>query len=538
MNKKYLRASLGAAAAILLVLTITYLHDKQTAASGSGSYALSLPAAAQSDDPMRGIDEESYAVSSSFETHLPIVILNTGGIQPPISTENKFVDGEWRFVEIAGVEPYVSGSIRIIDTGGVNRITDRPAAESLISIKRRGNSSMLYEKAQYLIKMMTESGEENAIDVLSMGADNEWILNGSMADKSMLRNYLAYQTASQIFPYTPDYKYCEVIYQNGDTYQYGGVYLIGETIRQGENRVAIESSKTGGYASSFIVRRDRFDEKDTMLYTGAYNSGLYKTTTGSSIFGAIYPGKSQITDEMTAYITERLNCVEAALYSDDLGTFSTYPKLINVDSFVDYFLFNEFFGSYDSGTYSTYLYSESGGKLTMGPVWDYDGTMDNYRSEALDVTRTAFQIKPWFRELASDRTFMELLKSRYAELRRGCLGNEAIQSRIDEIVAYLGPAQKREWARWGFIYATDNEYSLLGYVDEENDFIYRNCLDYDSEILRIKTSLQQHGDAILPHLAALENSCVRVTGWSSRTDIALLLTLLVLVISVLYIRRS
>ena len=66
------------------------------------------------------------------------------------------------------------------------------------------------------------------------------------------------------------------------------------------------------------------------------------------------------------------------LYSQDEALFKTYDRYIDVDSFVDYFLLNEFFGNYDAGNHSTYMYKESGGKLHIGPVWDFDQAMNNY----------------------------------------------------------------------------------------------------------------------------------------------------------------
>ena len=60
---------------------------------------------------------------------------------------------------------------------------------------------------------------------------------------------------------------------------------------------------------------------------------------------------------------------------------------LDMDSFVDFFIINEFFASYDAGQHSTYMYKSAEGKLTMGPYWDFDGAMDNSR---MSLTNTNY----------------------------------------------------------------------------------------------------------------------------------------------------
>ena len=67
-----------------------------------------------------------------------------------------------------------------------------------------------------------------------MGADNEWVLNVSFIDKSLLRNYLAYATAREVMPYVQDCRFCEVVWYDGQNYQYEGVYLLMEKNKGGK----------------------------------------------------------------------------------------------------------------------------------------------------------------------------------------------------------------------------------------------------------------------------------------------------------------
>lgn len=527
--KKYRAA--GAAAIVLMLgatLGATFLYGSAHQQEVKDTYAVPLARAPVETDPLAHIGE-GFVVDEGFTSHLPIVILDTGGVDPPVSS---YLDVEQkRFIDLEDVEPYVSGTFALIDApDGESALADTPSITSTMRIKRRGNSSMLYEKAQWMVKLTTESGQDNDIDILGMGAEHEWILNGSMFDKSMLRNYLAYSIASEFMPYTPDNHYCEVLVKNGSTYVYQGVYLLGESIKQGPDRVDIAEYQAGETFNSYLVRRDRLDESATTLETFARLNGYSK-----EYMALLYPTKSKVSQDMVHYVEQDISAVERVLYSDDPAVFSTYPDVIDVDSFVDYFLLNEFFGSYDAGNYSTYFYKDLGGKLCMGPVWDFDGTMDNYRNEPLNAEKLAFQTKPWFDRLCKDHTFLKKLEKRYIQLRQSSFSERHIIHKIDEIVAHLGGAQMREWARWGHWYTTTNRYSLLDETSEDGTVVHRNATTYTDEIYRIKTALREHGAAIPAALKLQEKSAVITTGASQWVGWMLLLAAAVFFIPAIFV---
>lgn len=493
------------------------------------SYAVELKSAPREEDPLIGINED-FTLNQNFTSHLPIVVLEMDK-EPPISMSQE-TDG--RFVPIEGIEPYVDGTIYLFASDkDDNSMNDEPSVTSRMRIKRRGNSSMLYEKAQYMLKLVSESGEYRDIDLLGMGEEHEWILNGSMADKSMLRNYLVYSISSEIMPYVPENQYCEVILNMDGVYSYQGVFLLGENIKQGEDRVNVSKYKTGDAFNSYIVRRDRYDEEGLMLNTYARKHELEKEW-----LGLIYPSKYEVTEDAISYIENDLSRIEKVLYSNDSQEFSMYEELIDVRSFVDYFLINEFFGSYDSGNYSTYFYKERGGKLAMGPVWDYDGTIDNYKYEPLDTDALAFETKPWFEQLCRDNTFLSELEKRYFELRRGPFSEDHIIKKIDEITAYLGGAQKREWYRWGHIYAQDTKYNLEDYELEDGTVLVRNAKAYEDELYRIKTALRKHGEEIPKQLSILHKSGEYTTGIVNRHEVWLFLAVCVFLIPLYYVARK
>ena len=201
----------------------------------AGTYETLIPDSS-TDDPIGYIDSE-YKVKEGFHTNLPIVVLSVDKEMPAYK---KYKEGQ---EILSGEDPYVSGNIRIIDGGaGDNTLATPVSFNSNIRIKMKGHSSIGYDKKQYKIKTVFANGEENDLDILGMGKGSEWVLNGSMADKSMIRNYLAYRIASEIGGnnMAPDSRFCEVLMEQNGSYTYQGVYLLMETISRGDDRLKID----------------------------------------------------------------------------------------------------------------------------------------------------------------------------------------------------------------------------------------------------------------------------------------------------------
>jgi len=114
-----------------------------------------------------------------------------------------------------------------------------------LTIRGRGNSSWdVMPKKSYKIEF------ENKQSMLGMPKDKDWALIANYADKTLMRNYLAYRlsAALDVF-YAPRCEFAE-LYVNGN---YLGVYLVTETIKKDKDRVNIPKDD-----ESFIVE---FDQK-------------------------------------------------------------------------------------------------------------------------------------------------------------------------------------------------------------------------------------------------------------------------------------
>ena len=491
-----------------------------------------LPADESREDPLLYITSE-FQVTEGFHTNMPIVILEVDGEMPDYKRFEMLQE------YLTGEEPYTTGTISIIDGGKYdNRITDKPSVVSGLQIKKRGHTSYVFDKEQYLLKLTGQEGEAVAVDVMGMGAHDSWILNGSMADKSMLRNFLSYRISSEVSPVTPDSRFCEVVFKKDGKYIYQGLYLMMETVARDKNRVDIDEFKRKNVYTSYIVRRDRFTHFDLMLDTYGRMNGL-----SEEWIGLKYPSERKLTEKAKKFIEDDFSRIEQVLYSQDEGVFRTYDRYIDTDTFVDYFLLNEYFGNYDAGLHSTYMYKNSGEKLKIGPVWDFDQAMNNYFLEEMDPYTMAFQEKPFFKQLTQDRHFVELLQTRYAKLRRDTLSDSHVESVMDEAAAYIKSARVREWYRWAADYYEGDHINYRNYYLEDyllDDMVVSRFNDnYDQEIYTIKVYLEKHGKAIATQLKDLEKMSVWDTSYRSENKLMLLLIMVLFLIpSVLIFRKG
>ncbi len=113
-------------------------------------------------------------------------------------------------------------------------------------------------------------------------------------------------------------------------------------------------------------------------------------------------------------------------------------------------LINEYLRNVDGYRISTYFHKDKGGKLKMGPVWDYNLAMGNADyCEGGEPNGWQYNFNflcPWdgwvnhfwWRRFLEDEAFLKQYQDRYEELREGVFSRESIHSRIDSLVAVLG----------------------------------------------------------------------------------------------------
>lgn len=372
-----------------------------------------------------------------------------------------------------------------------NEFNDYKCSEYKTNISIRGNSTYKYPKKQFSLELIKDNGEEKNVKLLGMEKGSDWVLNGPFSDKSLMRNYIAYKTARNIMEYAPDVRFCEVFVIDDDSEKvedkhYKGVYMMIEKIKRDEDRVNIVKSQENLGETSFIVAKDRTRYNDVALNT--YGVQTYIDSYGLNIE---YP-KKDLTPEKYEYINKFISEFERTLYSDKFNDpIQGYRKYIDVDSFVDYYIINEFFKNTDAGLLSTYFYKDYEGKLKAGPIWDFNKSLGNHIEEMgkpFDYEGFFMISRAWFDRLMEDKSFADKVVNRYKELRSTYLSDDYLIGIIDETVGLLGDAVERNFNTWPIEICNQDElFEEIKYIEDSSSLYlepYKEFLEKNTSLLK------------------------------------------------------
>ncbi len=418
---------------------------------------------------------------SELCTHLPLVIIDTGGEDIPGVPVTEQYEGDEPVTLTSTGESMLSVKVSVLDDDTRNHHpSDTPDLESEALVRVRGNSSRYFDKKSYLIRFTDTDGSYADHEVMGMEAHYEWALYGPYLDKSLIRNYMWYNIAGEIMDYAPNVRFCEVII-NGE---YQGLYLMTETITNGEDsRVNVSEPIENTTATGYVLRMDR--GSNTAVKN--INNFTYYTYRIDRLHGIminiVYPRSGDLTQEMADAIEQELSDFEKTIYSYDYDSYlHGYQTWIDVDSFVDYFILNEFTANYDAGTLSTYLYKDISEAYKLC-IWDFNSACDNYVQSTTSPQHFEMQDTVWYFMLTKDEAFVKRIINRYHMLRKHWLSDEYIENYIDETIAYLGDAVDRNFEVWGY---TFEEYQPL--EPEE-----RNPGSYEEAVQQLKDFCFERG---------------------------------------------
>ena len=420
-------------------------------------------------------------------SHLPLITINTDGGEAIPGVGYYDADNNLHYTTTATGGTTIGCDLSVMDNESVNNhLTDAPALTTRADIRVRGNSSRHFIKYGYAITLLNEDGTNNKLPVMGMDKHHDWVLHGPILDKTLIRNYVCYNLAGEIMEYAPNVRFCEAVI-NGE---YSGLYVMTESITAGgiDARLNLSVNKKKNTFTGYCLRLDRGSDSEIKnLNTFSMYSKFH-----GGIIDTVYPGLANMTEKLKRDITLDFSQFERTLYSYDYNDKSHgYTSYIDVDSFVDYFLINEFTSNYDAGTFSTYIYKNTGGKYKLC-VWDFNNACDNYQEAAVDRENFQLQNGLWFEMIFKDSAFIEKAIERYLELRKTYFSDDYVQGYINDVIAYLGPAIDRNYARW----TTAFNYNLLRPVE-------RNPLSYEEALQDLREYFTQRGQFMEENIYSL-----------------------------------
>ena len=223
-----------------------------------------------------------------------------------------------------------------------------------VRVKGRGNSSWKMPRRSYQIKLHKRDS------VLGMPPAKKWLLISNYADASMMRNKLMYDLAGQMMDFAPQSEFAD-LWIDGD---YRGVYLVCQRIATGKTSLNLKSEQ------GILAEIDTFYWHDADSY--------FK----SNYSPAVFTLKDSPADDMEkedslarksfSDFEDYVRRFEDLLYAEEKD-WEQISSMMDVDSFVAFYLLEEFSENPDSCRTSLYMYQDGPDDvLHMGPVWDFD----------------------------------------------------------------------------------------------------------------------------------------------------------------------
>lgn len=355
--------------------------------------------------------------------------------------------------------------MRIMFKGNGLENTDADSANiynGKIGIEFRGSSSQLFPKKPFGFETWNAKGEDIDVGLFGWPAESDWILFASYNEKSLMHNVLTMKLARQMGIYASRTQYVEVVI-NGS---YEGVYVLMEKVKRDKGRVDVsklDSDENSGddLTGGYIVKID----KSTGSNNGFWQSTHALSATQTQKITYLYEYPKDPSTQQKAYIKGYVDDFEKALKGENFADPTEgYRKYIDVKSFIRLFLLNEVSHNVDGYRISTYMYKDKdskGGKLTLGPPWDYDisygnanycegGRTDVFSYKFNDFCpNDGFQVPFWWPRLLQDPAFVGELRETYLKEREsGILTDANLTNMIDGLAAELEFPQRRNFTRW------------------------------------------------------------------------------------------
>lgn len=313
-------------------------------------------------------------------------------------------------------------------------------------IRGRGNSSWGLAKKPYRLKLKDD------FRFMGMPAkEKTWVLLANHADKTLIRNALAFEVgkACQMY-FTPAYRFLDIVL-NG---KYIGNYMATDQVERNKNRVDLDKltlldidqpTISGGY----LLEIDGFASGESVWFSGM---GGYGTPVSVK-----YPDDEDINDQQLTYIRSHYSAFESAVKNFVVGQTDTssLTKYLDLTAFARWYIAFELTANPD-GIWSIYVKkNRNDDKFYFGPLWDNDISFGNCRriySVANDGRNESIMVKCFSNGnvksmIAKILTIPEVQKFIYLEWDKIHQGLEAgLLNVIDSLSTTLDASQERNFS--------------------------------------------------------------------------------------------
>lgn len=358
------------------------------------------------------------------------------------------------------------------------KMTNLPDLVAPCTLERHGSSTGGEAKFSMVVELQDENGIDQNCSPFGMPAESDWMLNAPYRyDRSMMHNDLLYRLSNNAGRWAVHTKLVEHFHNEQsapDTIEgsftgvdYFGVYSFMEKIKRGPSRVNVEGlsigdSTTPTIAGGYIFKADRLDpgEVGIVPLSGQSFGGM-----GGNVMPWVYPRELSPdpfkvvnlaqSNWLRGHLGEAWSVLGSASYADPVNG---YAKYWDVAALIDNHILNAASKNADAFRLSAFWHKPRLGKITAGPVWDYDRAMGSTDGRDFDYGTwtgvAGFFNYAWYVQMFADPNFRQAWIDRLHELRQGPMSTQAIHAHIDEFAGLLNPGDgagtpaKRSAVRW------------------------------------------------------------------------------------------
>ena len=216
-----------------------------------------------------------------------------------------------------------------------------------VTVKGRGHTTWGRPKKPYQIKF------DSKVDLLGLGKAKKWILLANDLDVTNMRNDIALAMAEMLGrEYDARGRFVE-LYFNGD---YTGLYYLINKVEI--SKASVDLRGDGGV----LFELDTLHDDAEQCYKSVLSDCLILQDSVSK--------DVTVQEEAAVRFVEDFDEFELFLLNKD---YEGVKSKIDVKSFAEYYIINEFAVNPDAYSSSFYLYKpDFVGKIYAGPVWDFD----------------------------------------------------------------------------------------------------------------------------------------------------------------------
>lgn len=365
---------------------------------------------------------------------------------------------------------------------------------ALCGARLRGNSTQNFPKKPFALKFDEKVGPQG------MPTDKRWELLANWMDRTMLRNAVAqdvaHRTANALadgLGWNPHGVSVELIINGRHV---GNYYLI-EKVKIDADRINIkdcyEDVVDGGNANPSVADCGYLLEFDDAMD----EVNCFRTGRGLPVMF-----KDEVPENGTLFnaVKDKVESIEANL---EAGNYAAAYEQLDINSVIDYFLVQELtFNNEYKHPKSVYMYIDGDGKLTAGPVWDFDwqtfiipeqvrvygGVYEEQLRETNEwlyggsklAEKTGFwpwdeadyendMPYMWYPLLFKDATFRSKVQERWATIYPALLG---VTDEIDRLAGQNRVSDQFNFAMWPLVQIkrTSTGFSAAFNGDEEMSF--------------------------------------------------------------------